>query len=43
MTVKYLGDGGYITLTCTLKPHEDDKHYDEAFSLSWSWGHEADT
>jgi hypothetical protein len=36
MTAKYLSDGGWITLVCTLaSDHRGTSHYDEAFSLSW--------
>jgi hypothetical protein len=40
MTSKYLSDGGWIELVCTLAPHEGKLHYDEAFSLSWSWSYD---
>jgi len=28
-------EGGRFTLTCTLRPHPGNEHYDEAFCMDW--------
>jgi len=35
--VKVLLDTDYVTLICTLPPHDDNEHYDGIFFRGWSY------
>jgi ribonuclease PH len=35
LTARVLLECGRTTLICTISPHEDHNHFDEAFNIGW--------